>query len=241
MNQPILAAARFLATAVCLIPSCPAADSYDQALDRFRQMSPAQFIAQLEATRPPRLSPGLRARIIAALPSEGELKKLSGAEREKLASVAPVLRAHGRDSDYLVKVVDAPEARVAVHARLVILITQAALKVLSAEQLQASVAHEIGHEYTWDEYQAATKRDDRKRLREIELFCDGIAMVTLARIGANPARMTDALRIMEFSNQTQGILRGPFATTHPSVSERARFGKEIAAWLVGDVSLLSRP
>ena len=66
-----------------------------------------------------------------------------------------MLKLHGRDTDYLFKVVESPQARIAIHARFVVLITDTALRLLTPSQLQALVAHEIGHEYVWEEYEEA--------------------------------------------------------------------------------------
>jgi predicted SprT family Zn-dependent metalloprotease len=59
---------------------------------------------------------------------------------------------------------------VGLHARSVVLISQRALHLLNADVLQAVVAHEIGHEYVWDEYQAALERKDARRLQELALM-----------------------------------------------------------------------
>jgi hypothetical protein len=55
-------------------------------------------------------------------------------------------------------VVESRQAGLAIYARSVVLITDTALRVLTATQLQAPVAHEIGHEYVWDEFEARARR-----------------------------------------------------------------------------------
>ena len=57
------------------------------------------------------------------------------------------------------------------------------LKLLEAEELRALVAHEIGHEYVWVDYARASARDDHRRLKDLELLCDAIAIVTVAWAG----------------------------------------------------------
>ena len=113
---------------------------------------PADLVEQLEHLGPvPPIDPDLKQRVIASLPTEGEVKALSMEYRKKLNSVTAVLNLHGRDTDYVLKVVESAQARVAIHARFVLLVTNTALRLLNSSQLQALVAHEIGHDYVWDE------------------------------------------------------------------------------------------
>ncbi len=135
-----------------------AADANSIVLERFRSLTPADFLTTLEKLRPPLLPPDLKARVLASLPTEGEIKRLNASDLLKLDAVAPILRAHGRDGAYILKVVDNPQAHVAIYARFVVLISYAALQVVNAGQLQAIVAHEIGHEYVMEEYEAARQK-----------------------------------------------------------------------------------
>jgi len=65
----------------------------------------------------------------------------------------------------------------------VILVSANVLPLLNREEFAALVAHEIGHEYVWADYWRAERRHDHARIRELELRCDGIAIVTLRRLG----------------------------------------------------------
>src|SRR5947208_2994584 len=125
-----------LAASACLIYPCVAAEPYADLLEKLNRLGPL-----------PRISSDLRERVIASLPKDGEVRALTPKQRKKIESVAPILKAHGRYPDYLFKVVESPQARIAIHARFVVLITDTALRLLSEDQLQALVAHEIGHEY----------------------------------------------------------------------------------------------
>jgi Zn-dependent protease with chaperone function len=200
------------AAVTCMTLSCLAADPYTGVFERLNRIEPL-----------PQLSPEVKTRIISLLPKQGEVQVLSVAQRRKLDSLVPVLKAHNRE--YLVKVVESPAARIAIHARFVVLITDTALRILNTAGLQAIVAHEIGHEYVWEEYEDARKRNDWTRQRELELFCDGVSMLTLARIGAARSALIDALRIMYTVNRRNGFMADPVRHSHPSLAERVRFGK----------------
>ena len=104
---------------------------------------PGAFVRLLETARPTPVSSGDKARILSALPETGEITNLNAQALHKLAALSRVLRA--TDSVYVIKVFAVPQAAVALYARTVLLISEAALTLLSADELQAVVAHEIGH------------------------------------------------------------------------------------------------
>jgi len=218
---------------------CRALDSYADVLDQFRRYGPQEFGEVLDRRRPPLVAPELAARIVAALPTQGEVERRTVSDLDKLGSISAVLRAHGREGVYLTKVVDSVQARVGLHARFILLATNTALRVLSPAQFQAIVAHEIGHEYVWDEYEAAQRQGSWRQLRALELFCDGVAMVTLARIGADPATLTDALRLMAATDKLNRLLSDD--SSHPTLVERAEFARQIGKWLDAGRGSTSEP
>jgi hypothetical protein len=167
--------------------------------------------------------------VMDALPKHGEIKRFSYRQRLKLEALSPVLRAHGREGVYLVKVVEGDQPLVAIHARFVVLITKRGLDEWSAKELQAIVAHEIGHEYVWEEYEYARKRGDWSGVRALELYCDGIAILTLTRLGADPASLGAALRRHEDDTSAAPIQEN--RRLYPSFAERRNFAQAIIRWL----------
>jgi hypothetical protein len=206
----------YLAAFFCLTRPSTAAEPYDDLIEQINHLGPL-----------PRIDPDLKRRVIASLPREGEVKAPSPAHRKKLESVIPVLKLYGRDTDYLFKVVESPQARVAIYARFVVLVTDTALRLLTPSQLQAAVAHEIGHEYVWEEYEDARNRKDWHRIRELELFCDAVALETLVKAGTPPSALMDALLIMTSSNERNGFLTEATRHSHPTLLERSRFSKDL--------------
>src|SRR4029453_6746794 len=97
----------------------------------------------------------------------------------KLAALTTLLRANGRETVYEIKVIAVPQAGLALYARAVVLVSEATLALVDAEELQALVAHEVGHEYVWTERERSVKVGDHSRLKDLELMCDGIAIVIL--------------------------------------------------------------
>ena len=101
--------------------------------------------AILRKLRPSPISRDERARALAVLPAEGELPP-DAKERAKLSALGALLVYHERQGLFDIKVIDVPQAVVGLHQRAVLLISRPALRLLSASELQAPVAHEIGHE-----------------------------------------------------------------------------------------------
>jgi hypothetical protein len=204
----------------------------DAALHFFMVHGAGGILEHFASVRPTPISTADRALVLATLPPSGEVIHLSPVQREKLAAVRRVLEVHDRESVYVVKVVDVSWAFVGLHARTVVLISEVALDLLDAAQLQAFVAHEIGHEYFWEEYARARRDDDRAGLRRLELLCDGLAIVTLRRAGTNPVHLTTALEKAVGYNHTRfGVPLD--ADRYPAIGERRVFGRRLAAWLAG--------
>jgi len=191
---------------------------------------PREFVEWLKTQQPASVSAGDKARLLAGLPTEGEITELDAKGRLKLEAVNRLLQATERDSWYEVKVTDVEYARIVVFARAVILISKSALRLLDEQDLQALVAHEIGHEYFASEYEDALKARDHRRLKDLELLCDAFAIVTLRRLGMNPARLVAGISKITRYNQRRFASRID-DTNYPSVAERRSFAREITTWL----------
>ena len=172
-----------------------------------------------------------KARALSSLPEEGEVTNLNAAARQKLAALLEVLRATDRDSVYDIKVMAVPLAAVALHARAIILISEPALTLLDADELQALVAHEVGHEYVWAERERAFLLADHNRLKDLELMCDAIAVVTLHGLGMDVSRLMAGLeKISRFNRKRFGTADNE--KDYPTVAERGAFAAAVAAWIV---------
>lgn len=135
----------------------------------------------------------------------------------------------GRDSVYEIKVVDAPLARIGLYERTVVLISNTALALVKADELQALVAHEIGHEYLSADHARASRLGDHSRLKELELLCDAFAIVTLQGLGLDPSRlMAGVEKITRYNRQVFGTAVNE--TGYPTLSERREFARAVRAW-----------
>ena len=217
---------------IALVAAAHQPDLVDSVLRTLRATDPQTFLCRLESQRHSPVTPQARRQILDSLPREGRIAVLSGSERAKLASAEPVLRLHLRDGVYDVMVIDAPQAYAGLHARAVILISRTLIGLLDAGEMQAVVAHEIAHEYYWDEFEEARRKNDYRQLQELELYCDGIAILTLVRMGVDPIRLTTGIeRIGHFNREKFGLARNE--EKYPSLSERRRLAKAVARWAAG--------
>lgn len=191
---------------------------------------PRAFVEWLQTERPAPVTPRDKARILTALPSEGEVTHLDDAGRQKLAAMNLLLHATDRDSVYDIKVIDVAFARIGVFERTIILVSKSALTLLDAEDLQALVAHEIGHEYLTVERERAFRVRDHRRFKDLELLCDAIAIVTLYRLGLNPSRLMAGVEKITRYNQKL-VATAIDDSNYPTVSERRSFAHEITAWI----------
>ena len=173
----------------------------------------------LDACRPNAVSVAEKAAALNLLPAEGAVTSLGAGERRKLDAIGSVLRVHRRDSVYDVRVIAVPQAWTGLHERAVLLISLPALRLLNAGELQALAAHEMAHEYVWQEYAEARKQKDTKGMRELELVCDAIAIRTLARAGVPPKRLQTAIKkVLRFNRERLGVALNE--DNYPSFKER---------------------
>lgn len=190
---------------------------------------PAAFCEMLEAARPAPVSIEDMGAILRALPPEGEVTKLAAPAQQKVDAVRQLLTATRRDW-FQIKVIDLPQAGMALHARAVLLIPAPTIAILSAAELQAMVAHEIGHEHVWTEWNRARQHGAQQRLKELELVCDAIAAVTLHQLGLDPSRVNDAVeKVTRFNRQRFGSAINE--KNYPTLAERRAFVRQIQQWL----------
>ena len=168
-------------------------------------------------------------RIVRSLPATGEVTSLDPRALSHLAAVRQILEATKRDW-YEVKVIDVPQAAIALHARAVLLISKPVLNVVTPGELQALAAHEIGHEYVWAEYEGARRGAGQTRLKELELLCDAMAAVTLHDLGLEPSSLVDGIaKISRFNRDRFGAADNE--AFYPTVAERMAFAGAVQRWL----------
>jgi len=212
------------------------------ALAYFENVHNQSFDSYLKNIRPGRLSPELKARVLAMLRKE-DLVSPSAEGRDKLVALKPVLEYHDRSLVIDPKVIRVGQAVVMLLAGAAVLISQEALDMLTAEELQAVVAHELGHEYFWNEYEQARQNKHNDKLQELELRCDGLAVITMSRLGLDPSHFISAISKLTKSHKGK-LINGEF---YASLDERIRFIREMVEmikareWAKGTIGQIGWP
>jgi hypothetical protein len=191
-------------------------------------MDPRAFVEWLDSNRPKPMAPEERARIFGSLPRQGRRTHFDASARQKLAGMQAFLRAAGHDSTHEILVVEAPQLRIGIYARRVILVSEPALKLLEVAELQAQLAHETGHAYLWGVEAPASAMDNR-RAKDLELLCDAIALATLHRLRLDPSRlMTGFEKITRYNWKFDVDVD---ESNYPTLAERRSYAREVIAWL----------
>jgi hypothetical protein len=190
---------------------------------------PAALVRLLETARPTPLSTEAKTAILRSLPAQGELTSLDARALHKLGAMREILR-RWRDTSLEVRIIDVNQAAVGLHARTVLLISKPALDLLRAEELQALVAHELGHEYVWVEYERASKLRDTGRAKELELLCDAIGIVILHQLGIDTSSLIAGVeKVAWFNREKFGA--APNENAYPTLAQRREFARAVRAWV----------
>jgi hypothetical protein len=195
------------------------------AMEYFESLRHRSIDDFLTQSRPEPLSRAGCQAVIAMLPKEGELQPNPG-EMAKIAATRPVLEYHHRSDVVTFKVIEVKHAFVGLHARSVLLASRQALWLLSPDEFAALVAHEIAHDYIWQEYRAAMDRKDHKKMQELELRCDGIAVLTLRRLGIDTENLVSAVqKVTRFNQRRDAVATG---ASYVPLNERITFIRAMA-------------
>ncbi len=140
------------------------------------------------------------------------------------AALKPVLDYHERDKMpiYVLRS-DRPKAYMVDHA--VIFITTRMMVIASDEEIRGIIAHELAHEYLWDDRHKAMKEKDGKLMREYELFCDAVAAFTLKEIGDDPSSYGRIIERLTIIGIKAGNAMAQESETHPSLDTRKKLNK----------------
>jgi hypothetical protein len=195
-------------------------DAVERALAFFAEFGTQDRRTLLFALRPPAINETTVKAALDGLPRTGALNP-TGDETNKLATLKAILAFHKRDAVFVIKIVDSTSARIGLHARSILLVSRPALTILTPPELQAIVAHELGHDFFWDEYRVATRTSDAQGLQEVELKCDGVAVLTLTELRLNADALMSAIsRMIEFNHSLGKQLD---YRNYPPLADRARF------------------
>jgi Zn-dependent protease with chaperone function len=196
----------------------------ERALARLGDLSPKAARRRLNEMRPPAYQPGQF--LLNEIIKRQELTVISSERVERLkAALQPVLAYHDRDGKLPIYVLRSEQPKAFVACRAALIITTKLMLITSEAEIRGIVAHELAHEYLWEERDRAFEEKDESLLREIELFCDAVAAITLKEIGDDPACYAEALKRMTYIGITAGNVTRSQTKTHPSLDERVKLNR----------------
>ena len=190
-----------------------------EALDYFAKSENGNLESYLKRIRPVGVSADRRARLVASIRKE-DIVSPSFQRQAKLDALRPILIYHDR-AGIEVKVVRLGLAWAGFFEGAAIVVSEEAVDILTADELQAVVAHELGHEYFAAEYELARNNKQKDKVKELELKCDGVAIITLSGLGLNPNSLSSAVSKLTKFNERHGMRNNPALMA--SLDERLRF------------------
>jgi hypothetical protein len=175
----------------------------------------------LRDIRPVGISAEQRARLVASIRKE-DIVAPSPKRQTKLNALRPVLEYHER-SAVEVKILRLGLAWAGFLEGAAVVVSEEAMDLLTAEELQAVIAHELGHEYFAAEYELARKNKQYDKVKEVELRCDGISIITMKSLGLNPNALVSGVAKLTKFNEGRGVKNNPNLVT--SLDDRLDFCK----------------
>jgi hypothetical protein len=181
--------------------------------------------ACLKSLRPTPVPADRRARSIAMIRKQ-DVVEPSLEQAAKLDALRPVLTYLERDFTIEVKLLRVDLAWAGLLEGAAVLISPAALDLLAPAELQAVIAHELAHEYFAREYEVARMGKDYETVREIELRCDAVAIVTMSRLGLDRGGLPSGVAKLIKFNESHGFPNS--RDLSPSWDERRHFWRAMA-------------
>lgn len=191
----------------------------------FERHSNQSVDAFLAGLRPAPLGPTDRATVLGGLPKKGALLPSPG-ELEKIAAAAGLLKYSAREGAVSFLVIDLDHAFVGLYQRSAILASRQLLNIVNKGEFVALVAHELGHDYDWEDYFSAMQTHSHVRMQHLELRADAIGVLTLLRIGGDPEDLVSAVRKVTNYNVRRNAVDN--AGDYVPLTERAAFIHAVA-------------
>lgn len=191
----------------------------ERTLQYFEKSGNGDLDSYLKGIRPAGISADRRARLVASIKKE-DIVSPSAQRQTKLNALRPILAYHDR-AEIEVKMLRLGLAWAGMLEGAAVVVSEEAVDILTAEELEAVVAHELGHEYFAAEYEGARQGKDYDRVKEIELRCDAVAIITMKSLGVNPSSLLSGVSKLTQFNERRGVRNNPNLVT--SFDDRSGF------------------
>jgi Zn-dependent protease with chaperone function len=198
------------------------AQAIERVLERLGEGTPQQILARLMSNKASTAWLQERpANYVSLIPRHlRERLLMGGSEVEKLHRLAaPIFTLHQQTGVIEPLVFRDDQIYVALVGGWHIAVSTRALLRLAEEELQAAVAHEVGHLYTMVEAYYAEKAKDHAKLRETELFADAVSALTMKALSKDPAAVLRGIEKELSRLAAQGTVALTCAS-HPTTESR---------------------
>jgi Zn-dependent protease with chaperone function len=192
----------------------------------------------LAAMRPAPVSGADKSLLMRDLPLVADSNKVEGQHQlgRLYARLDPVLKLCGRYG--VVDLIVFRNSQPIVYSKpgVVLVISTEVLKIVGNDDaaLAGIVAHELAHEYVALQMLGAIRSRDLSKIRELELFCDAVAVVVLLDLGLDPTHYAKALQRIATHSQAATILNDG-SNSHPEIEARLKVISDIS-----DLALVGR-
>lgn len=210
----------------------------------FTGKSIAQIKSDLARLRPEAVNPSDKAFLMKNLPLvNAENRTRDQRQLDELhARLERTLRLFERRGVVEVILFRHKEPIVYSKPGVVTLISTEVLKTVGDDDaaLNGVIAHELAHELVAIDLYQATKSGNNVRLRELELFCDAVAVVVLLDQKLDPAGFAHALRRITSHSEASAKLNNG-ESSHPAVEVRLQVISDISALFLNSFTSEDRP
>jgi Zn-dependent protease with chaperone function len=197
----------------------------------FKGKSLVEIDAALTRLRPEAVSQSNKALLMKDLPLVNAGNRIHDERQIGLlrARLDRTLKLFERDQVMELIIFRNPQPIVYTKPGVVLVISTEILKIAGNDDaLVGVVAHELAHEYVAMDFLKALQSGNLPRIRELELFCDAVAVVVLLDLGFDPAQYAQVLRsIANYSKAAEELNNGE--NSHPAVEARLRVIADISA------------
>ena len=241
-GYPLKAFALFMAFN-CGILSPAAQDQKQNEIARVESVFTGRSLSEinlaLAAMLPEAVSQTDKSVLMRELPLVNAHNRVEGGQKliRLYARVETTLKLYKRHG--IVDLVIFRDSRPIVYSKpgVVLVISTEVLKIVGSDDaaLSGVVAHELAHEYVAMQMLSAIRAGDLSKIRELELFCDAVAVVVLLDLGLDPAHYGKALKRIATHSQAAAALNDG-SDSHPAIAARLKIISDVSDLLRSQIS-----
>ena len=210
----------------------------------FKGKSRAEIRSVLGKLRPAAVSKSDKAMLMRDLPLVNAHNRIQDQRQVDLlyARLDSTLKYFERDQILELIIFRHEQPIVYSKTGVVLVISTETLRIIGRDDsaLIGVVAHELAHEYVALEFLEALKSTNLLKFRELELFCDAIAVVVMLDLQYDPVRYARALKRITIHSPGSAKLNNG-ENSHPTLSSRLRVISDISTMFANPFGRVPRP